>query len=923
MSWVDFLLGFSLIAQMAILFAITLTRQKFLPYLGEKSLNLVSFGFVSLVCGQLLQLLIHFDVFLLWRNLAFMTQSLGYIAFFFAILLAFKEIIKSANEFESTKQREKWLQQVNENIPAAIFVLKDSQIIYCNHVFSDLQKRFQSENPFKGKLEDVEEQEVWLNDEFANGYGYWINAYNLGDNVSRAFIVSDITAAKLQGSFIQKIARDLTHQNKNSLDEMLRLISDFLPGSTLFIGSYDSDASSYAYLNHRGADEVSKSHFLVSDTLLKEEAWSWFDLDDLNSAEVPLVVRQSKGESFGVMSFGTHSKDPLGVIFLVLPKGLKTEEISPLFLDFLAIFSLRVKSELEHKHDKRLLRQSSAQYRAIIENSNEAIVDLLIQPNIHLDESVEMQWDRLKNNSKIVEVNPVFLDIFESHSLPSNRSFFAIKSIKHLLHYVLESGFSNEIIEVAHQKNNGEVIWLSCNALADIKDRRVRQMWLVIQDITDRKNHIQHLEYQARHDKLTGLANRSALHDYLEEKIDQADQFGLKVALFLIDLNRFKEINEALGHHYGDVLLKKIEPRVRTIISDKRGFLARLGGDEFAVVIPAIQDEKEANQIAQNIAEKIREPFDLGSLNVEIGSSIGISYYPDNGQETSTLLRCADVAMYQAKKQTASILSYRNEMDENSPRRLALMVDMKKGLRNQEFHLVYQPKLDLEKDKIYCAEALIRWEHPELGHVSPAEFIPLAEMSDVIISMTHWVIDEALQQIKSWQTQGVDIKVSVNVSTKNLLDDDLPEYIYRKIEQYQVSAHLLEVEITESALMADPERALSTLRKINEMGVSISVDDFGTGYSSFIYLRELPIDTLKIDIMFVRNMCRNKQDEIIVNSLIHLAHNLSLSVVAEGAEHLDTMERLKLMGCNYVQGYFVSKPVTPDEFLITCNNWHK
>jgi len=262
-------------------------------------------------------------------------------------------------------------------------------------------------------------------------------------------------------------------------------------------------------------------------------------------------------------------------------------------------------------------------------------------------------------------------------------------------------------------------------------------------------------------------------------------------------------------------------------------------------------------------------------------------------------------------------------MDENSPRRLALMAAMERGIKEDQFFLLFQPKFDLAKHQIHAAEALIRWQHPDMGLVSPGEFIPIAELSDVIIPMTEWVIDQALKQIQKWLAKGIEIKVSVNVSTRNLLDDNLLSFIKHKLAQYSVPAKLFELEITESALMADPERALYTLIKISELGVSISVDDFGTGHSSLVYLRQLPIDALKVDIMFVRNMCNNKQDEIIVNSIINLAHNLSLIVVAEGAEDKETLDKLKEMSCDLVQGFYVSKAVTGEEFTVVKKDWDK
>ena len=391
----------------------------------------------------------------------------------------------------------------------------------------------------------------------------------------------------------------------------------------------------------------------------------------------------------------------------------------------------------------------------------------------------------------------------------------------------------------------------------------------------------------------------------------------------MIDLDRFKEINDALGHHYGDVLLKKISPRVKPLLAPTRSHLSRLGGDEFAVILPSIQSVSEAEALAKSILEKIREPFDLGQLNVEISGSIGITVYPDDGTDTATLMRCADVAMYKAKSVAGGVLCYRNDLDDSSPRRLEIMASMGKGLRQEEFYMCFQPKVDMKERAVTSAEALIRWKHPELGLVSPGEFIPLAEMSDMIISMTEWVIDKTLQSIKKWREQGLFVKVSVNVSTRNLLDENLIPYLKEKLDQYEVPAHLLEVEITESALMADPDRALETLNRISDLGVSISVDDFGTGYSSLVYLRKLPLDALKIDITFVRNMCRNEQDEIIVNSIINLSHNLGLVVVAEGAEDKETVERLQEMDCDQVQGFYFSKPLIAEDFETFCDEFSR
>ena len=919
MSWFEYLLVFRLILLGFLALGITLSCRKMVASLGVPVVGLI-FAVLALLCViQGVQIFGHFNRVNLFLEIAEYAFSVVWLLIFCAIGWGLWQMIRREQTYQKTDQREQWLKQVYNNMSAAIYVVQDGQLIYCNQAFKSIQTKFHSENPFEHV--DKGQQDVWLQSDSGERFVYWVDKCSLENTQGQAFIVTDITSVRFQGSFIQKVAKDLNSQNKSTMKSILELIHELLPSSILYVGEYNADSDSYRYITHQGENDG----FIYTDLKLHEEKfhvneWSWFDVNNIKQERVPNFVLNSASRYYGGIVLRDDLNAPLGVILVL---KICEDRVSDLLLDFLSIFSIRVRSELSHRQDKRRIEQSSNRYRAFIESSNEAIADIIIQPSIHVDDSVKEQWSNIKKNAKLKEVNPAFMSLFGFNSEPTTSDFLAIKSLKHLIHYVIESGYSSEVIEVAHEGSSADIRWLSCTVMADVEERRLHRVWIILRDITDSKHHIQRLEHQNRHDTLTGLANRIALREYLDEKIEQANQFGFKAALMLTPLDRFKEINDALGHHYGDVLLKKIEPRLRGIISEKRAFFARLGGDEFAVVIPSIESYEEINDTAFNIVNKLREPFDLGQLNVEIGCSIGLAFYPDDGKEASTLMRCADVAMYKAKKEPSRVLNYRSEMDESSPRRLALMADMNKGLRENEFFLVYQPKLNLDNNEIHAAEALLRWQHRELGLISPSEFIPLAEMSEVIIDMTHWVVEQALIQIKSWIEKGLYIKTSVNVSTRNLLNDDLPGFIQKKLDEYQVPSHLLEIEITESALMVDPERALNTLKIISDMGVGISVDDFGTGYSSFIYLRQLPINTLKIDIMFVRNMCANSQDEIIVHSIINLAHNLSLTVVAEGAEDLDTIERLTLMQCNMAQGYFVSKPTLPEEFEQLLSTWGK
>jgi diguanylate cyclase (GGDEF)-like protein len=917
--WLDYLLGFRLFLITALLLGLAFMAKRVIRSLGMPVFGVMLTALIILLLAQCAQYYAHEQVSEFWTEAAAFAFTLAGMVVFAGVGWGIWVSSVREQEHQETDRREQWLMQVYDNIPAAVYVIQDQQVTYSNHVFKRLQKQFNLDNPFSQVKQG--QQDIWLTTQSGERFAFWMNQFSLDNVQGQAYIVTDITSVKLQGSFIQKVAKDINSQNKTTIHSVLSLVHEFVPSSILYVGEYNADSGGYKYLTHQGSvDSVIYSDTRLNESKFNNTDWSWFDVTDVKNGDIPNLVKNISATFYGGIVLADDLGAPLGIILLMQTNKII---VSDLLVDFLSIFSNRVRAELEHRQDKRLIEKSSNRYRAFIESSNEAIADIIIQPSIYVDDSVTDQWENIKKQAKLKEVNPAFTQLFGFGKTPNAKDFLAIKSLKHMMNYVLESGYSSEEIEVAHEDENGEIRWLSCTVMADIEERQLHRLWIILRDITDRKTHIRHLEHQARHDSLTGLGNRIALRECLEEKIDQANQFGFKTALILIDLDRFKEINDALGHHYGDVLLKKIEPRIRNIVNEKRGFFARLGGDEFALVVPSVENTEEANQIAFEIVKKLREPFDLGQLNVEIGCSIGIAFYPEDGNEPSTLMRCADVAMYKAKKATSGVLTYSSEMDESSPRRLALMADMNKGLRNNEFFLVYQPKLDLATNEIYAAEALLRWQHSELELINPSEFIPLAEMSDVIISMTQWVIDETLRQIKEWMNIGLYIKTSVNVSTRNLLDDDLIGFIKEKLAQYQVPANMLEIEITESALMVDPERALHTLNKISEMGVSISVDDFGTGYSSLIYLRQLPIDTLKIDIMFVRTMCINDQDEIIVNSIINLAHNLSLNVVAEGAEDLMTMERLKAMQCNMAQGYYVSKPILPEDFLLLLQGWKK
>jgi diguanylate cyclase (GGDEF)-like protein len=422
------------------------------------------------------------------------------------------------------------------------------------------------------------------------------------------------------------------------------------------------------------------------------------------------------------------------------------------------------------------------------------------------------------------------------------------------------------------------------------------------------------IRQQALSDALTGLPNRTLLLDRAAQAIRQADRELVPAALLLIDLDRFKEVNDTLGHHCGDQLLIQVGQRLRAAL---RGVdtVARLGGDEFAVLLPAITTGEGAVTVAGKLQAALQEPFTLQGLALEVEASIGLALYPEHGSDPDELLQRADIAMYVAKDTHAGFVLFDRRQDQHSPRRLALLGELRRAIEGRQLLLHYQPKIDAHSGQVLGVEALVRWQHPTHGLVPPAEFIPLAERTGLIGPLTHYVMDAALHQCRDWRQAGHELPVAVNVSARRLLDLAFPDEVAELLARWEVPARLLVVEITESAIMADPAHAMQILGRLNQMGVGLSIDDFGTGYSSMAYLKSLPVHELKVDRSFVSQMTSNSSDAVIVRSTVDLGRNLGLRVVAEGVEDQTTLEALGALGCDAVQGYHVSRPVTSDDLI--------
>jgi len=424
-------------------------------------------------------------------------------------------------------------------------------------------------------------------------------------------------------------------------------------------------------------------------------------------------------------------------------------------------------------------------------------------------------------------------------------------------------------------------------------------------------------QHEMTHDALTDLPNRILLHDRVAQAIHRAKRDGGSLALLVLDVDRFKEINESLGHFNGDRLLRQLAVRLKGVIRES-DTLARLGGDEFAFLIQKVASDADVHKVARTIQKAMDTPFSLEKLTLDVRASIGAAIFPEHGQDVDTLMQLADVAMYAAKQDNQGFVIYSSRLSMASPQRLTLMGELRQALDRDELRMYYQPKFDNHLSRVTEVEALVRWQHPRHGLMQPAEFIPLAERTGLIKQLSLWVLKTVLRQSSLWREHGLEIAVSVNLSTQDLLDPELPDIIAGLLAQHSVPAKQLVLEITETSIMADPDRSLEILNRIAGLGVRISIDDFGTGYSSLAYLRKLPVTEIKIDRSFVMEMLDNPGDEAIVQATIGLARSLGLAVVAEGVENDATMVRLQSLGCNILQGYHISRPMAANDFP----RWH-
>lgn len=430
--------------------------------------------------------------------------------------------------------------------------------------------------------------------------------------------------------------------------------------------------------------------------------------------------------------------------------------------------------------------------------------------------------------------------------------------------------------------------------------------WIaILRDVSDRKAHLDALKLQALHDALTGLPNRVLLHDRIEQSILAMRRYGTPFALLFLDLDGFKEINDTFGHYTGDILLAKVSARLRSQLR-ATDTIARLGGDEFAVLLGGLDAPSAAERLGAQLLEALEQPFLIEDHKLIVGASIGIVCCPEHGADPTTLMRCADVAMYAAKAAHAGTMTYTAEQDIHSPARIRLITELRGSIDDQHLALHYQPQIGILNGKVGRVEALLRWNHADGRRLLPDEFLPLAESSDLIHRISRWVLDTALRDCREWHDAKLELGVAVNLSPRSLRDEELPDLVGRMLDEYSLAPDKLTLEITESSILGDPELAAGTLERLRAIGVGLSIDDFGTGYSSLTHLKRLPFTEIKIDRSFTREILVNEHDAAIVRSTIELGHELGRSIVAEGVEEREILERLRGYGCDYAQGYYIS-----------------
>ena len=558
----------------------------------------------------------------------------------------------------------------------------------------------------------------------------------------------------------------------------------------------------------------------------------------------------------------------------------------------------------DRKQAAQALQEAERRYRSIFENAIEGIFQSTPEGGY-------------------LAVNPTLARIY-GYSSPEEL-IVGLRDIEHQLYVEPErrNEFMRLMVENGSVKNfesrifrrDGHIIWISENARAVHSETGELLFYEgTVETITERKLYEEQIQHQATHDSLTGLPNRTMLHNYLQRAIQTADAGNSVPAVVFVDLDQFKYINDSLGHQAGDKLLKTVAQRLVACVRDT-DMVARQGGDEFVIVLGNQRDEESITEVLQRILNSVSQPWLMDERELNITCSLGVSRYPEDGEDVETLLKNADSAMYKAKEVGRNNFQFfASNMHAQVPNHLDMLVNLLHAIEHEEFQLYYQPKISLDSGRIVGAEALIRWDLADIGMVPPAHFIPFAEQSGLIVPIGEWVLRTACAQNRAWQSAGLPaIPVAINLSPYQI-NQDLVAIVKQVLADNNLEACCLELEITENVVMKDAEKIVAMLNALKALGLRISVDDFGTGYSSLSYLKRFPVDALKIDQSFVRDIVHDTDSAAIVKAVISLAHILNLRVIAEGVETEAQCDFLRENGCDDVQGYYFGRPMSVLDF---------
>ncbi len=572
--------------------------------------------------------------------------------------------------------------------------------------------------------------------------------------------------------------------------------------------------------------------------------------------------------------------------------------VAAIVILFALLMRLLVGRLLSSLHRNREVEQ---RYRAVVEQSGEGIFQVDVESLALLD--ANGAFARLLGYKEQELVGLSLHDLYDRlPDVARNYVSTALKARRHVTH------------EVQYKRKDGTWVDLETGANVIAHDGK-DVLSVVVRDITERKLAQERIHYLAHYDPLTNLPNRVLLRDRLQQDLARAERNHWMVAVIFLDLDRFKVINDSLGHHAGDRLLQTVATRLNECVR-QGDTVSRQGGDEFVIVISEVRDNEALDAVAEKLLATVAASCLLHKQEVNVTTSIGISLYPQDGDDVDSLLKNADMAMYQAKAHGGNDCQlYSSDMNERTLERLNLESSLRHALEREEFSLVYQPQVDLGSGKLTGMEALLRWQHPQLGDVPPTKFIPLAEETGLILSIGEWVLRTACSQLQAWRCQGFEgLRMSVNISARQLLQKDLARRVGAILNDTGLAPSQLDLELTESMLMENMQENIGTLQALRQMGVAISIDDFGTGYSSLAYLQRLPIETLKIDRSFVRDIVAHDSEAPIALAVIALAHSLGHKVIAEGVETEAQLEFMRAHGCEAMQGYYFSKPLCAESF---------